>query len=54
MLGNVDMAEVILYIPAEGASLTLLGRRDSESAWTFSRYLNNQTPTLLSEEDAEV
>lgn len=47
----VDKPEVIVSIAAEGGSLTLFGRKDAKNAWKFSRGVNDQTPTLLEEND---
>ncbi|HEV7138178.1 MAG TPA: NAD-dependent deacylase [Steroidobacteraceae bacterium] len=43
--------EVIVSIQAEGGSITLLGRRNSEGLWSYARKVGDQTPTLLDDED---
>jgi hypothetical protein len=43
--------EVIVGIAAEGAAITLCGWQDELGRWQFSRDVNDQTPTLLDEDD---
>jgi hypothetical protein len=50
-IGNTDQIEVIVDIPAEGGSITLYGRKDSKGEWIYSRGVNDQTPTLLNDDD---
>jgi hypothetical protein len=44
---------VILHISAEGGGLTIHGRQTPTGVWEFRSSVNDHTPTLITEDDAE-
>jgi hypothetical protein len=51
---RVTTPEIIVEISAEGGSITLFGHKGSNGEWRFARGVNDQTPTLLPEEEGGV